>query len=98
MKRSAEKISVVLMIAVVLLFVFSCKFFQKNAGNTVPSNLNDVANTATPAPTYDGAKFKELLDKKDELAALSPPVKLDPKAIIKGKVFLAGNYKIGEDD
>lgn len=64
-----------------------------NAANN--SVTNTATNSAKKPPVFDEKKLKELLDKKAELAKLSPPVKLDLKAMIKGKVLFVGNFESG---
>jgi hypothetical protein len=59
----------------------------RRSGSTLETNKSantaNVANSQPQKPDY-----KALKDKAKELATLSPPVKLDPKAKIKGKVTL----------
>ena len=90
-------------VATALFFSASCK---NNGMSDGAANAN-TSSTSTPntnstnsSPTRDEGKYKELLDKTDELAKLAPPLKLDPKARIKGKVLLVGNfnYKHGHVD
>ncbi len=62
---------------------------------TVAPNNSEINAAKTP-PVVDEKKAKELSDKKEELAKLSPPLKLDPKAMFKGKVLFVGNFGVGE--
>lgn len=55
--------------------------------NTANSNTAN-SNTANSSSSFDSGKYKELLEKGAEIEKLSLPVKLDPKAVIKGKVFV----------
>lgn len=55
--------------------------------NANPSSVNSNS-TSSNSSAGGGDAYKKLLDKKDELIKFSPPVKLDPRAIIKGKVFI----------
>jgi hypothetical protein len=57
----------------------------------------DTGPSAAKAPVFDEKKFGEMMDKKKELAQLSPPLKLDPKAAIKGKVLLVGNFSSSDE-
>ena len=59
--------------------------------NSNPANSSSSSNTANSSSSYDSGKYKELLDKGSEIEKLSLPVKLDPKAAIKGKVFFVEN-------
>jgi hypothetical protein len=81
-------------VAAVLCFIPSCK---NTATNVTVANSDSNSNSTNTSPTFDGGKYKELLDKKAEFARLSPPLKLDPKAIIKGKVLVAGNLESSEE-
>ena len=52
------------------------------------ANANAVSSNApSTASSPDGNKYEELLKKVSELEKQSLPVKLDPKAVMKGKVF-----------
>lgn len=83
-------------ILVALLFVTGCGALMKvvsgpasqNAPSATQGNSNET-NSSTPS--FDSAAYRELLGKKEELAKASKPVKLDPNAVIKGKVFVATN-------
>ena len=81
-------------IATALCFTASCQRAGLRDG-AADSNSNSAnatnSNSANARPPRDEAKYKELLDKQAELAKLTPPLKLDPKAMIKGKVFVVGN-------
>jgi hypothetical protein len=90
-------------VATALCFNASCKNNgMSNSAANANTNSADTPNTNSTSsrPVRDEAKYKELSDKKDELAKLAPPLKLDPKARIKGKVLLVGNlnYKNGHGD
>ena len=52
----------------------------------LPAN---TANSSPAGPSFDSAKYSELLSKREELANKSFPPRLDPEAVIKGKVFVA---------
>jgi hypothetical protein len=56
------------------------------SSNDTTANKNSNSNTKTAAPIP--TDFTSMKDKAEELAKLSPPLKLDPKAKIKGKVAL----------
>lgn len=66
----------------------SCMLMGTRRGdaNSGPNSAN--SNTAPSSSSFDSDKYRELLDKGNEMEKLSLPVKLDPKAAIKGKVFL----------
>jgi hypothetical protein len=57
--------------------------------NTATSNSTNSISTNSSGPSFDSSKYSELLEKRKELAKISPPVKLDPAATIKGKVVIA---------
>jgi hypothetical protein len=81
-------------IATALVFTTSCQNIRVRDG-AANSNTNSAnaanTNSASTRPPRDEAKYKELWDKQAELAKLTPPLKLDPKAMIKGKVLVVGN-------
>jgi GYF domain 2 len=67
-------------------FAFGKKSSTEFATDT---NTNSNTKTAPPIPT----DFTSMKDKAEELAKLSPPLKLDPKLKIKGKVALVEKGK-----
>lgn len=81
-------------ITTALVFAASCK-------NIRTGGMEANANSTNSSSPLDENKSKglsaELSDKKAELAKLSPPLKLDPKAVIKGKALLVGNLKTVEE-
>jgi hypothetical protein len=85
---------------VCLLTVSGCgRLFTAVNPSTNSANTTNT-NSAPARPARDEVKYKALLDKKEELSKLNPPLNLDPKAIIKGKVLVVGNvdYKNGHVD
>lgn len=58
-----------------------------NSGTSAAAANTANANATNASSSFDSGKYKELLDKAAELAKLDLPVKLDPKAAIKGRVF-----------
>lgn len=58
-----------------------------NSGPGAANANGASSNVPNSASSPDGNKYEELLEKVRELEKQSPPVKLDPKAAIKGKVF-----------
>jgi len=89
-KPLAQHISVVLTILTILLLVMSCGRFIPQRGltsnvNTNASNTDAVNNSST---NFDSGKYSELLARKKEFIQMTPPVKIDPKAVIKGKVIV----------
>lgn len=75
---------------IVLLFLASTAIGCSIVGNLMKSSTRtyDSANTAANTKVNtepEKPKFQALKDKADELGKLSPPVKLDPKAKIRGK-------------
>ena len=54
--------------------------------NTANANAAN-ANASGSSSSFDSGKYEELMAKVKELEDSSLPVKLDPKAAIKGKVF-----------
>jgi len=77
-----KKINCALVLTLLLLLVFGCKSLTGSKSDT-PANSNTPANSKA---TSGADKIKELKAKAEELGALDAPVKLDPKAKIKGKV------------
>ena len=80
-----------LALLVTIFLVFGCNLFKKR--NTNVANTN----AATPSPTNTPSLADDLFQldgKKEELAKFTAPVKLDPKAKVKGKVAIV----VGEDD
>lgn len=89
-KPLAQHISVMLTILTILLLVMSCGRFIPQRGqtsnvNTNASNTDAVNNSST---NFDSGKYSELLARKKEFVQMTPPVKIDPKAVIKGKVVV----------
>lgn len=79
-----------LALVVLVVVVLGCKSLTGSAPDT-QANANSSANTtslANSAARSDTDKIKDLKAKAGELAALDPPVKLDPNAKIDGKVAL----------
>ncbi len=89
----AQKPQVLTIFGVFLLLgvVVSCGRFMPGSRTSDTSDTNAV-NTAVPSsPSFDSDKYSELLSKREEFAKLSVPVKLDAKAVFKGKIFIATN-------
>lgn len=63
------------------------------SSSPAPSN----SPTPSPMPTFDGNKYKEMLDKKDYLFKLSPPVKLETNPTIKAKVLVIEKLNAEKD-
>lgn len=78
-------------IAAAPLLTASCRLMgsRKGDSNSGPNSAN--SNTAPSSSSFDSEKYRELVDKGSEMEKLSVPVKLDPKAAIKGKVLLVKN-------
>ncbi|CAN5256165.1 hypothetical protein BH20ACI1_BH20ACI1_04110 [soil metagenome] len=68
---------------------------------SVPPPINAANNSVTiPAKTptvVDDKKLKEFSDKRSELIKLSLPLKLDPKAMINGKVLFVENVEANNE-
>jgi hypothetical protein len=60
--------------------------FANKSSSDLTANKSSNSNTKTAAPIP--TDFSSMKDKAAELAKLSPPLKLDPKAKIKGKVAI----------
>ncbi len=78
-------------IAAVLFLIIVGIACRKTAQSDVNLNADSDSvnsNSAQSNSSAGGDAYKKLLDKKAELVKFSPPVKLDPKATIKGKVFV----------
>ncbi|HEV2803042.1 MAG TPA: hypothetical protein VGW12_21425 [Pyrinomonadaceae bacterium] len=58
-----------------------------NSGPDTANANTLTSNTPNSSSSFDGGKYGELLEKVKEMENLPLPVKLDPKAAIKGKVF-----------
>lgn len=94
-----------LIIAACLFFTTSCGLIisrftptRQNTNTTVANSANSNSTISTNSNTsFDSGKYKKLLDKRDEFVKLSPPLKLDPKAAIKGKVFFI-TENLGSDN
>jgi hypothetical protein len=94
MRLGLSKALLIGIIATALVFTTSCQNIgvRDGAANSNTNSANAAnTNSASTRPPRDEAKYKELLDKESELAKLTPPLKLDPKAMIKGKVLVVGN-------
>ena len=72
--------------AIVGLFVL----MNKKSVSTVAANTNSSSSSTSPAAPTD---FTALKDKAEEFAKLSPPLKLDSKAKLKGKITLVEKGK-----
>ena len=79
--KNSSQLPVLLLLA--LAIVFGCKF-----GNTkrTGSNVNGPAPTPT-APSLSQIIF-ELESKMDELGKFTAPMRLDPEAVVRGKVAI----------
>lgn len=93
------------MVAVAAIFIIgsACGRFMPagpGASEQNTGDLNTNASNGTSAPKFDSEKYAELLEKKKDLVKLSPPIKLDRDAAIKGKVIIVDENleKIGDYD
>lgn len=80
-----------LLLLLVIFLVLGCNFLKKNNTNT--TNVN----RATPSPTGTPSLSEQLFEfekSKEDLGKFTAPVKLDPKAKVKGKVAIVE----GEDN
>ena len=78
-------------IAAVLFLIVVGIACRNGARSDVNLNANSNSVNSNSAPSNSSAggdAYKKLLDKKAELIKFSPPVKLDSKPTIKGKVLV----------
>ena len=78
-------------IAAVLFLIVVGIACRKAAQSDVSLNASSNSVNSNSAPSNSsvgGDAYKQLLDKKAELIKFSPPVKLNPKATIKGKILV----------
>lgn len=81
-------------ILLVLFLVTGCGALMRvasgpQAAGEPPLPQANNSNSGGASPGFDLVKYSELLGKREELAKANMPTKLDPKAVIKGKVFVA---------
>ena len=67
----------------------------KTAPRDLTSNSSNVSNSGNLTSTLNEPRFKAMQDKADELVKLSPPVNLNPNALIRGKVAVVENGVTG---
>lgn len=101
--RLSNSTGAVIAVTVALFTVVGCgRFIPSQSGSSDLNSNSAVSNTAnTNSPSsFDSGKYGELLSKRSELAKLTPPVKLEPNAAIKGKVIVVSSNleKIGDED
>jgi hypothetical protein len=85
--------AMVAIVAVAILGLGCARFIPSapvvSEANSANSNSANSNSNSASAPSFDSGKYAALLEKRKELAKMSPPVKLDPTAMIKGKVVIA---------
>ncbi len=80
-----------ILLSVVGLLAFFA--FSNRSSNDVTVSKNTNSNTKTSPPVI--TDFKAMKDKADEFAKLSPPLKLDSKVKLKGKIAVVESGKNG---
>lgn len=98
----SRQVFTILSVLAALLLVMSCGWLTPRSRVSTNENTNTTGpgTVDKPSTSLDSEKYSELRNKKEDLAKLTLPLKLDPKAVIKGKVLVVGQglEKFGDDD